>query len=185
MTGIQETQQICKDQAIKRADTLEQCLQHIQRHAVDLADAGPANLLQIAQQNVPARPAPGQAIALPIENLATEGVTLIIPVYRVIFEHAPRRPNFDMGWDPVVLTKSAVAVAIAAHAAMFVGESLLDVWIPRDKIVTDLKEDKLMCPKDMLCVVDECQGQEKGSINNQDKEPYCKKVGRAIISVTD
>ncbi|KAH7413564.1 hypothetical protein DE146DRAFT_761816 [Phaeosphaeria sp. MPI-PUGE-AT-0046c] len=176
MTGIQETQKICQDQRIKRADGLQECLRLIQRHAIDLADGGPANLLQVAQQNIPARPGAGQAIGLPIENLAAEGITLIIPVYRVIFEHAPRRSDLDMGWDPVVLARSAVAVAIAAHAVMFVGDSLLDIWIPKDKIIADLKEDKLMCPKDMLCIADECKGQEEQAINSRDDVSYCKKA---------
>jgi hypothetical protein len=170
MTGLQDTQRICKAQPI------EECLRHIQRHAIDLADGGPSNLLQIAQQNIPARPATGQAIGLPIENVATEGVTLIITVYRAIFEHAPRRPEFDMGWDPIVLAKSAAAIAIAAHAAMFVGDSLLDIYVPKEKILTDFKEDRLVCQKDMLCITEECCGQEENNSFKGEIAPYCKKV---------
>jgi hypothetical protein len=176
MTGLQDTQWICKDQLLKRADTIEECLRHIQRHAIDLADGGPSNLLQIAKQNIPARPAAGQAIGLPIENLATEGMMLIIPVYRTIFEHAPRRPEFDMGWDPIALAKSAAAIAIAAHAAMFVGESLLEIYVPKEKILTDFKEDRLVCQKDMLCIMEECGGQEDNNSLNGEIASYCKKV---------
>jgi hypothetical protein len=177
ITGIQETQNICKGQDVKRADGVQECLQHIQRHAMDLADVGPSNLLQIAQQNIPVRPADGQAIGFPIETLAAEGIPILIPVYRVIYEHAPRRPDFDMGWDPVILAKSAAAIAIAAHAAMFVGESILEIWISKDKVTYDLKEDRLSCPKDLLCVADECLGQENEK-NMVGVSPYCKKVSR-------
>jgi hypothetical protein len=175
MTGMHETQEICKGQSLKRADVVEECLQHIQRHAMDLADIGPSNLLQIAQQNIPTRPAAGQAIGLAVENIATQGIPLIIPVYRAMSEHAPRVPNADGNWDADVLAKGAVAIAIAARVALYVGQGVVEIWISKEKLVTDLKEDKLVCPKDLPCVVDECKGQDEFS-NNADAMPYCKKV---------
>ncbi|KAF2826892.1 hypothetical protein CC86DRAFT_381953 [Ophiobolus disseminans] len=177
MTGIKATQDLCKGRLnIKRADLVEECLKHIQRHAIDLADVGPSNLMQIAQQNIPAAPAAGQAIGFPIENLASQGTVLIIPVYRIIFEHRPRRPNFDLGWDPLVLATGATALTVAAHAVMFAGDSLREIWVNRDKLVTDLKEDKLACPKNIICVADDCLGQYEGSNNVGVFNPYCKKV---------
>lgn len=179
MTGLAGTQDLCKGRLnIKRADLVEECLQHIQRHAIDLADVGPANLMQVAQQNIPAAPAAGQAIGFPIENIAAQGTALIVPVYRVIYQHAPRRPNFDRGWDPIVLATSATALAVAAHAAMFVGDSLREVWVSKDKLVTDLKEDKLACPKDIICVADDCLGQTEGNNDVGVFTPYCRKVSR-------
>ncbi|KAF1918942.1 hypothetical protein BDU57DRAFT_124308 [Ampelomyces quisqualis] len=175
ITGIQDTQNICKGHNMRRADPVQECLQRIQRHAMDLVDTGPANLLQIAQQNIPARPPAGQAIGFPIEMIANEGIPLLIPVYRVVVAHAPPRPDLDMGWDPVVLAKSATAITIAAHAAIFVGQSILEMWIPKDKLTPDLREDRLSCPKDMLCVDDECQGQKEDT-NIVGVRPYCKKA---------
>jgi hypothetical protein len=175
---MQKTQEICKGQNLRRADTAQECLQHIQRHAMDLADVGPSNLLQIAQAHIPARPAVGQAIGLPVENLVIDGIPMLIPVYRVVYEHAPRRPTFDMGWDPLVLVRAATSIAIAAHVAMFAGQSILDIWIPKDKVMTDLREDRLACPKNMLCVADECQGQKEESNYFASNVPYCKKVHR-------
>jgi hypothetical protein len=175
MTGIKETQTICKGQTLRRADSLAECLQHIQRHAMDLADAGPANLLQLAQQDIPAQPAAGQAIGLAMGNLATDGIPLIIPVYRVLHEHAPQRAPANTGWDPAALVKSAAAVAIAAHVAHVVGEKIVEIWIPKDKLFKDLKEETLACPKNILCVSDECKGQEETK-NLVHTEPYCKKV---------
>jgi hypothetical protein len=101
ITGIKETQDICKGQSIKRADGVDECLRHIQRHDIELADIGPDNLLQVAQQNIPVRPPAGQAIGFPIETLATEGIPLLFLVYWIVYERAIRQTNFDMGWNPV------------------------------------------------------------------------------------
>jgi hypothetical protein len=176
MTGLKESQEICKGQSLKRADPTEECIRHIQRHAMDLADVGPANLMQIAQGNIPMRPAAGQAIGFPIENIAIEGIPMVIPVYRVVVAHRPRRPNFDLGWDPVILATGATALAIAAHAVMVVGANFVEIWVSKDRLVPDLDEAKLACPKDLVCVMPDCLGQQEG-INQQDGDvPYCKKV---------
>jgi hypothetical protein len=160
MTGLKESQEICKGQSLKRADPTEECIRHIQRHAMDLADVGPANLMQIAQGNIPMRPAAGQAIGFPIENIAIEGIPMVIPVYRVVVAHRPRRPNFDLG----------------AHAVMVVGANFVEIWVSKDRLVPDLDEAKLACPKDLVCVMPDCLGQQEGT-NQQDGDvPYCKKV---------
>ena len=161
MTGILETQEKCKDQNLKRADNLQDCLRHIQRHGMDLADVGPSNLLQLAPRNIPARPGPGQAVAFPIQNMASNGVLLLIPVYHVVFEHSPQPASNDGGWDAGILAKSAMAVTIAAHAAMFAGQSMLEIWIDKDKLVENLKEEDLACRKDIICLMDDCKGQEE------------------------
>jgi len=177
MTDLKATQDICRGKNIKRADdAVQECLRSIQRHAMDLADVGPSNLMQVAQQNIPARPAVGQAIGFPIENLAAEGTALVVPVYRVIYEHRPRRPNFDLGWSPGVLAAGAVGLTVAAHAAMYAGDSIREIWVSKDKLVTDLKEENLTCPKDKLCVADDCKGQNEGVNDIGPIEPYCKKV---------
>ncbi|KAJ4377484.1 hypothetical protein N0V83_000309 [Neocucurbitaria cava] len=162
MTGIKDTQEKCKGQSLKRADNVQECLRRVQRHGMDLADVGPSNLLQLSQRNIPARPGPVQPIGFPIPNLAANGVLLLIPVYHVVYEHAPRAPNADQGWDPSILAKSAIGLTVAAHAAMFAGQSMLEIWVDKDKLVTNLKEDDLACPKDVICVSDDCKGQEEG-----------------------
>lgn len=180
MTGLKETQEICKGQNVKRVDPVEECVQHIQRHAMDLADNGPTNLIQLAQQNIPIGPPAGQAISFPIKNIAADGVPMIIPVYRVVYEHRPRRrPNLNLGWDPLILSTSAIAMAIAAYGALSLGETFRDIIIPKDKLMTDLTEDKLRCPKDIYCVEDDCLGQAEGSNDWGYGAAYCKKVCRA------
>tara|TARA_R110002003_G_scaffold534_19_gene20333 strand:- start:6756 stop:7475 length:720 start_codon:yes stop_codon:yes gene_type:complete len=174
MTGGQEARKTCQGQIFKRADTVEACIQSIERLAMNLADGGPETLLQVAQQNVPVRPAPGQPIAVGVANLAAEGVPLIVPVYRVVYEHAPRRQNFDMSWSPLVLATSAAAIAIATSWALYIPQSLTEIWIDGEKVLVDLTEDKLACPKDILCVADDCLGQKEFS--RTAVQPYCKKV---------
>jgi hypothetical protein len=182
MTGLQETQRICKNKSIKHApDTIAECLRRIQRHSMDLADTGPANILQVAQHNLPARPGPGQAISFPIENImVADGVILLIPVYRLIYAHVPSVPATNQGWDSALLAKSALGITIAAHAAMFAEQSLVDIYISKDKLVADLKEDKLSCPKDILCTADTCRGQkEDENISGQTPmSPMCTEVSR-------
>ncbi|KAF1848132.1 uncharacterized protein K460DRAFT_308071 [Cucurbitaria berberidis CBS 394.84] len=161
MTGLRQTQEKCKGQNLKRADNLADCLRLIQRHGMDLADSGPSNLLQLAPRHIPARPGQGQAIGFPVQNLATNGALLVIPVYHVVFDRAPRAPNADQGWDPAILAKSAMAVTLAAHAAMFVGQGMLEIWVPKSNLEENLREEDLVCPKDLICVMDDCKGQEE------------------------
>ena len=132
--------------------------------------------MQIAQANIPNRPIAGEAIGFPVENLVSQGVRLVITVYRGIIEHRPRRPDFDMGWDPLVLATGATALAIAAHATMYVGESLLEVWVPKERLMTGLLEDRLACPKELYCINDDCLGQDKGSNFAAFHSPYCKNL---------
>lgn len=181
ITGIKETQNICKDQNIKRADNVQECLRHLQRHAMDLADAGPSDLMQLAPQNIPAVPSQGQSIAFPIADFAADGIILLIPVYRSIREQSPIPAN-DQGWDPAILAKSAMALTIAAHAAMFAGQSLLDVWIEQDQLVKDFKPESLSCRKELICTDDDCKAQEEGeSLESWDISPVCKQVWLTLI----
>lgn len=161
MTGMQQTQKICKDQTFKRADNLQECLRRIRRHGIDLSTTGTSNLLQLIPRNLPARPGPGQSIGFPIQNMGTSGALLFIPVYHVIFEHIPRAPGVDGNWDPIILAKSAMGITIAAHAAMFAGQSLLKIWVDKDKLVYGLKEEDLACPKDLVRLMDNRKGQEE------------------------
>lgn len=48
----------------------------------------------------------------------------------------------------------------------------------KDKLVKDLGDDKLACPKDLVCVMDVCLGQTEGSNNFGYMDPYCRKVDR-------
>lgn len=71
ITGIKETQNICKDQHTKRTDNLQECLRQLQRHALDFAEAEPSDLMQLSPQNIPAVPGQGQVISFPIADFAT------------------------------------------------------------------------------------------------------------------
>jgi hypothetical protein len=178
MTGIGETQNVCKGQNVKRADTLDQCLQQIQRHAMDLADGGPSNLLQLAPQHLPRPPGPGQPIDFPVDHVAFAGIYVLVPVYRSM---RPEVALNDQGWDPATLARTSLGVTIAMHLAMFAGQNLLDVWIDKDDLVTDLTPDRLICPKDLICTADDCGGQQDGKALSPDISPICKQVCRASL----
>ncbi|KAH7079685.1 hypothetical protein FB567DRAFT_449769 [Paraphoma chrysanthemicola] len=175
MTGLAEAQDKCQGVKTKRVDNVQECLRSIERLAVNLADGGPDNLLQVAQQNMPANPGAGQPIAAAIPNLAIDGIPLVIPVYRVMYEHGPRRPNFDMGWSPAILATSGLAVAIVYNWATAKPQTLTEIWIDGEKVMSDLTDQKLACPKDLFCIKDNCAGQEREK-NWVGPDPYCKKV---------
>jgi hypothetical protein len=176
MTGIGETQNLCKGQNVKRADTLDQYLQQIQRHAMDLTDGGPSNLLRLAPQHLSRPPEPGQAIDFPVDHVAFGGIIVLISVYRSIRQNTPNAVPNDQGWDPAILTRTAMGVTIAAHAAMLAGQSLLDIWNDENGLDTDLISDRLTCSKDLICTADDCGGQEDGKALNPDMSPMCKQV---------
>jgi hypothetical protein len=167
---------VCKGQDVKRADTLDECLQRIQRHAMDLAGGGSSSLVQIAPQNIPRPPGPGQAIDFPVYNLAYGGIVVLIPVYRSMQMNSPATVPNDQGWDPAILAKSAVAVTIAAHVAMFAGTRLLDLGVDKEELIRDLKPERLSCPKDLVCTAEDCQGQEDGVAIDMSMSPFCKEV---------
>ncbi|KAI4636221.1 hypothetical protein J4E83_001175 [Alternaria metachromatica] len=155
MTGLQETQQICQGQDLKRADTTEECIERILRHAMDLADTGPDNLMALAQANIPIEPAVGQAIGFPIPDISIGESVVIVRLYRQVFTATAPAPQPDLNWDPSVLARSALSLAIAAHAAMLVGQTLLDIFVSKSDIITDLKEEDLTCAKDLICTLDD------------------------------
>ena len=161
MTGLQETQQICQGQDLKRADTTEECIERILRHAMDLADTGPDNLMALAQANIPIEPAVGQAIGFPIPDISIGESVVIVRLYRQVFTATAPAPQPDLNWDPSVLARSALSLAIAAHAAMLVGQTLLDIFVSKSDIITDLKEEDLTCAKDLICTLDDCKGQDE------------------------
>ncbi|KAI4689755.1 uncharacterized protein J4E84_003935 [Alternaria hordeiaustralica] len=161
MTGLQETQQICQGQNLKRADPTEECIERILRHAMDLADTGPDNLMALAQANIPIEPAAGQAIGFPIPSISIGDSIAIVRVYRQVFSATGQTPEADQNWDPFALANSALGLTIAAHAAMLVGQTLVDIFLSKSDIITDLKEEDLMCAKDLICTMEDCQGQRE------------------------
>ena len=54
-----------------------------------------------------------------------------------------------------------MSISIAAKLAFDVGKQI-QVWISKNDISTDIKLDDLLCPEDMLCIAEQCQGQKEG-----------------------
>jgi hypothetical protein len=161
MTGLQETQRICQSQNMKRADPTEECIERIVRHAMDLIDTGPENLMALAQANVPIEPAVGQVIGFPIPSISIGETVAFVRLYRQAFSATAAAPQEDQNWDPSILTRSALGLTIAAHAAMFAGEALLELYLSKDDAINDLKEEDLVCSKNLICTSKNCQGQKE------------------------
>jgi hypothetical protein len=159
MTGLQDTQRICQGQSLKRADPTQECVNSIIRQAMDLADIGPEDLMALAQTNIPVEPGPGQAIGFPIPNIGADEFLAFVQVYRRVFASTPHVPEADLNWDPIVLYRTALGLTIAAHAAMFAGQSLMQFTMGKSDFLTDLKLEDLACPKDIICTMNDCKGQ--------------------------
>jgi hypothetical protein len=128
---------------------------------MDLADSGPEDLLALAQANIPIEPAVGQPIGFPIPSISIGNSIAFVQLYRQVFSATAQTPQVDQNWDPSVLIKSAVGLAIAAHAAMLAGQTLLDIFVSKSGIVTNIKKEDLACAKDLICILDDCQGQKE------------------------
>jgi hypothetical protein len=175
MTGLSETQRVCQGQSLKRANTVEDCIQHIVRQGIDLADMGLENLLQLAQVNMPAQPGPGQAIGFPVQALAAaNGIPQFAQAYRVLFR-AQQPPNVDPAFDPIILFKTALSISIAAQMVFAVGQTVYEVWVSKEDLLTNIKEEDLLCPKDIVCIAGLYQGQTKGK-DVSSMTPICKNV---------
>jgi len=161
MTGLQETQQICQGQNLKRADPTEECVRNILRHAADLADTGPENLMALAQANNPVEPVAGQFIGFPIPSISIGESVAFVQLYRQVSSATAPVPQADQNWNPSVLTKSALGLTIAVHASMFAGQTLAELIVSKNDIINDLKEEDLACAKDLICTLNNCQGQKE------------------------
>jgi hypothetical protein len=161
MTGLQETQRICQGQSLKRADPTQECVDRILRQAMDLADIGPQDLLALAPANLPVDPGQGQPIGFPIPSIGVDEVLVYVQIYRRVVASTRQAPEEDLNWHPVALYRTAVALTIASHAVMFAGQSLLNIAVSKDDLVTNLKKEDLLCAKDLVCLLDDCQGQKE------------------------
>lgn len=161
MTGLQETQQICQGQSFKRADPTEECIERILHHAMSLVDTGPDDLMALAQANVPIEPAAGQAIGFPIPNIYIGESVAFVRMYRQMSSATATTPQADQNWDPSLLARSALGLTIAAHAVMFTGQALMELFVGKDDVIKDFKEEDLACPKDLICTSVNCQGQKE------------------------
>ncbi|KAF1836060.1 hypothetical protein BDW02DRAFT_596727 [Decorospora gaudefroyi] len=164
MTGLEETQKKCKGQSLKGSDPTRECAERILRHAMDLSDTGPANLLALAQSNIPGEPAAGKAIGFPIPDITLDDFLAFIQVYRRFFEAKKPAPKDGQEWDPIICYKSAVGLTIALHAVASAGQGLQDIYIDKNDLVNDFKVEKLACPNDLVCLSQDCQGQKPDTV---------------------
>ncbi|KAF2006485.1 hypothetical protein P154DRAFT_481232 [Amniculicola lignicola CBS 123094] len=153
--GSDENAQKCAGQR-KRADVTEACARAIRNTAEALFNAAPEGALAVAQQNLPRRPAPGGALRLPVQNFVLVEVPIV-----VILAHRVVPMQVIEEFDALGLAQASLAVTLAAHALMFAGSTLLEIWIPKDQLASELKEEDFACPKDLICIDESCGAQEE------------------------
>ncbi|KAH5075895.1 hypothetical protein HBH95_126740 [Parastagonospora nodorum] len=188
MLGVQSVVDSCKgydlfrprNSRVRRADTVEDCLRQVANMIPDLMETIPEDAVQLADQFIPQAPAAGQAIQFPVQNAMVEGVHVVAISYRIIrVRVGGRNPAGPGGQAPGFSMRSFLhsnlGYAILASAAMSAGQLVADIWIPNSAVSTDIKEDEFACPKDILCVDEECGAQE----DNKEifvRNAFCKKT---------
>jgi hypothetical protein len=162
----------------KRANTIEECLRQLNNFNADWIEAVPQNALQLAPQNFPNQPGPGQAVDFPVQGTMVDGVQVVVTTYHVMMQHrriVQAAPVPVQGLDLNVLAVAAVGLTILTHAIMFAGQVGLKVVLPQSAISRDIRDDDFSCPKDILCINDACGAQKSGSEIAQ-RNAYCTKV---------
>jgi hypothetical protein len=163
----------------KRADTLEHCIGQIAAMTPDFLDSVPAQALQLAAEVFPAPVGPGQTIGYPVPSMRNSaGEFVITGIYHVYYMHrraatpapAPGAPQFDMP----TLVKSALGLTILTHVVMHAGQVGMEIWMPQSAVKTDINEDELTCPDEILCFDDACGAQAFTAIPAQ--YAWCKTV---------
>ncbi|KAH5350513.1 hypothetical protein HBI48_165330 [Parastagonospora nodorum] len=188
MLGVQNVVDSCKgydlfrpqNSRMRRADTLEDCLRQVANMVPDLMETIPEDAVQLAEQFIPQVPAPGQAIQFPVQNAIVEGVHVVAISYRIIRVRVgggtPPAPGGQAsGFSMRSFLHSNLGYAIVASAAMGAGQLVADIWIPKSAVSTDIKEDEFACPKDILCIEDEC-GAQKDNEEIPVRNAFCKKT---------
>ncbi|KAF1954802.1 hypothetical protein CC80DRAFT_475507 [Byssothecium circinans] len=192
MLGIDRLVESCKGYDLlspqrnqkKRANTLEQCWKDLSDMTSNFLETAPEGALQLAPQNFPAQPAPGGAIGYPVQNVVIEQVHLIIVPYHILRAHmrargAPAAPPPTVPlpqFHVPTLVRSALGMTILSHAAMFAGQVALDIFVSKDAVSTELKEDEFTCPNEILCIDGDCGAQQQDETFVADRNAFCKKT---------
>jgi hypothetical protein len=163
----------------KRGNNIETCLRELSNFASEWVEAIPQNALQLAPQNLPNLPGPGQAISFPIQNTMIDGVQVVVTTYHIVFQHRGVRAPVPTGQGPEfdlkVVALASVGLTILTHVIMHAGQMALQIVLPQNAITRDVREDDFNCPKDMLCVNDAC-GAQKSGVEIAQRNAFCKKV---------
>ncbi|KAF2492915.1 hypothetical protein BU16DRAFT_592780 [Lophium mytilinum] len=176
MLGISSAQKACKGLDLNkppksrvRSTALEECVRQLSQIIPELENAAPQELIQLAAQNMPAQPAPGGQIGFPIQNLMLENMNMAVIAYRVAVvrvlrgdEAVPAPPPGAEVFEIPMLVRSSLAVTIVLHAVMAAGQMALNIWVPQTALTKDLKPEDFLCPKDILCIADDCKAQDEG-----------------------
>ncbi|KAF2489953.1 hypothetical protein BU16DRAFT_471165 [Lophium mytilinum] len=156
--GLDIVQKSCKDQDLNkpvksriRADVLEECVRNIERLVDAVAEAAPRELVRVAAENIPAQPAPDQLVGLPIRHLVLNNRLVIVRIAHV---------DQVAEWARLVALVAVLNI-VAEWAFQPQAHMENDIWIPDSALEKSLKWKDVLCPKDILCVDDECKGQKE------------------------
>ncbi|KAF2468917.1 uncharacterized protein BDR25DRAFT_372773 [Lindgomyces ingoldianus] len=170
----------------KRADRAlpRLCAQRARRVGLVFASNAPQDMIHLNPLNNPAPPGAGQVVGFPMPNIMLDAVPILIPVYRVVRVHVvnggtvppPQPPNQEV-FDVGALARSSIALSIVMHVLMTIGEfSLNQIWVPQHELNKNLKDEDFRCPKDLVCIADDCKGQEEHK-EITERSAICKQGG--------
>jgi hypothetical protein len=165
-----------------RVNTLEQCTDMVERFTANFVKSA-ENILELAPRLMPAQPGPGKAIGFPIQKLRAHDIYLVTGIYRTVHATMGRakspisaQPAAEQFHIPT-LVRSTLGLTVVLHAVMAGGELALELWAPQNAVSTDIKEDEIACPRDIICIEDEC-GAQRDNVELEPHKAFCKKVSR-------
>ncbi|KAF1945552.1 hypothetical protein EJ02DRAFT_475873 [Clathrospora elynae] len=169
--GILGAEQMSKECQGTQKQADPPCLARRTRQLGRLFEDGPENLIQLARMNPPlAAPGPGQAVGVPIQNIAIDGV-LVVRFLACTNRNA--HPTDPGQVDVVALAQSAAIVAIISHVLAYYSGSMKEVWVPQDQLVKEATTEDIACPRQIACISPECGGQKEG-VNDASGNSFCK-----------
>lgn len=171
-----------KNSRIRRADnTIEECLRQMANFVPHFMDFIPENAVQLAQQNFPPQPGPGQPVGFPVQNMRVGGVLIVAIPYHILLNNANRWQEGPGNGPPAqrfhvpTLVRSAVGLTLVMHGVMNAGKMAFEIWVPKSSVAPETKEDEFDCPEEILCIDDDCGAQEDDKYI-QRHETFCKNV---------
>jgi hypothetical protein len=165
-----------------RVNTLEQCTDMLERFTANFVKSA-ENILELAPRSMPAQPGPGKAIGFPIQKLRAHDIYVVTGIYRAVHATMGRskgaisaQPAAEQFHIPT-LVRSTLGLTIVLSAVMAKGELALDLWAPQSAVSTDIKEDEIACPKDIVCIEEVC-GAQRDDVELEPRKAFCKNVSR-------
>ncbi|KAH7123541.1 hypothetical protein B0J11DRAFT_435299 [Dendryphion nanum] len=157
MIGSSSARDDCAKAKGKRRD-ISACYPIVQQYAQAL-NAELKNIVEISKEFIPGVPAPGQPIKFPVPNLKIADIPMAISIARKDVLKGANVPEMGKEFDIAFIAAASLAITVVLHVVMGAGTRTLDFYTPKDMVLTDLKEEDIECPEEIMCIDNTCGAQ--------------------------